>query len=88
MRVGDAEQLEHALHAAVLAPAAVQRVEADLGLDGAQLVGEIAAGIDARHLIAGAFQRIRAGLARVEADLALGGQAAHQHGDMIETTRT
>ena len=81
------QQLEQALHAAVLAPAAVQRIEADLGLDCGELLGEIAAGIDARDLVAGAFQRSRAGLARVEADLALGGQAAHQHGDMIEPTR-
>ena len=46
-RVGDAEQLQHALHAAVLAPAAVQGVEADLGLQLGEPLGEIAAGVDA-----------------------------------------
>ena len=88
VRVGDAQQLEQALHAAVLAPAPVQGVEADLGLHLGELLGEIAAGIDARHLVAGAFQRLGAGLARVEAHLALGRQPAHQHGDMVEAPRT
>ena len=83
------EQLQQALDAAVLAPAAVQRVEADVGLrSAAQLLGEIAAGVDARHLVAGALERLGAGLAGVEADLALGRQAAHQHGDVVEPARS
>ena len=59
MGVGDAHQLEQALHAAVLAPAAVQGIEADLGFQLGQALGKIATGVDARDLVAGALQRLR-----------------------------
>ena len=48
MRVGNAEHLEDALHAAVLAELAVQRVEAGIGLQLGEPRGDVAADIDRR----------------------------------------
>jgi hypothetical protein len=84
MGVGNAHQLEQALHAAVFTPAPVQGIEADVRLDAEQPVGEIAAGVDARDLVSSRFQRVRTRLAGVEAHLALSGQPAHENRDVIE----
>ncbi len=87
VRVGHADQLQQTLHAAILAPAAVQGIEAHLGLHGAQLIGEIAAHVDEGHLVAGLLQGRAARLARIEAHLALGGEAAHEHRDVVKPPR-
>ncbi len=49
MGIGDAHSLEQALDAAVLAEAAMERVEAEIRLHFGQFLPDIAADIDARH---------------------------------------
>ena len=73
MGVGQAEPVEHALDAAILAEAAVQRVEDDIGArmrqrvnDGGQVVGHV----DGDDLEAGFAQRDDAFAAGRERDLA------------------
>ena len=63
MRVGDVEDLEHALDRAVLAEGSVQRVEGDVGLELRKHLGDVALHVDARHAVAGLLRdcrRIRA----------------------------
>src|SRR5512146_2509882 len=83
MGVGQAQHLEHALDGAVLAAAAVQGVEDDVGRR--RKLGdepaEIARHIDAFHLVAQPLERRGAFASRYQRDLALGGPAAHQHGN-------
>ena len=83
MGIGDAEDLEHALDGAVLAIAAVQGIERDVGLQLGEHLGDVAANLDARDAIADAFQRPSTGRAAAEADLTLDGPTAHQHCDML-----
>ena len=52
MRVGDFEHFEDALHAAVLAELAVQRIEAGFGFEFRELIGDVAAGVDFGDAIA------------------------------------
>ena len=82
MGIGQTEGLQHALNAAVLAPGAVQGVEADIGLQVGENRGEIAPGVDAADPGAQPVQGVGAGAARGQAHLALRRQSAHQHGDM------
>ena len=81
--VGDAQRLQHALDAAVLAPLAVQGVEADVGLQLGQHLGEVAAGVDAADLGAQPLQGVGALAAGDQADLALGREPAQQDGDVV-----
>ena len=68
MGVGDVEDLEDALDAAVLAEGTVQGVEGDVGLQPRQHVGDVAADVDAGDAVALAFQRIGAGRCRTTSD--------------------
>ena len=82
MRIGNLQRLEDRRHAAVLAPLAVQRIEGDIGFE----VGRTARDRRASHRSAITLKpalrkRSRTGLARRQADLALGRPAAHQHGN-------
>ena len=83
MRVGNVQHFEQALHAAVFAPLPVQRVEADVGLELGQHVGDIAADVDFGDLIAFFAQRLCAALSGHQTDRTLRRPAAHQHGDML-----
>jgi hypothetical protein len=56
--VRDAEQLEQFLDRAVLAAAAVQRDERDVGRGGGQAVDEVRADVDRRHLVAEPLERV------------------------------
>ena len=82
MGIGDAHGLEQALDAAILAVAAVQGVEADIGPELGEPRGHIAADIEAAHAVALRFERVGAGRAGAERDLPLRRQAAHQHRDV------
>ena len=47
MGIGNAQDFEHALDRAVLADAAVQRVEGDVGLEAGERRGDVAVDVDA-----------------------------------------
>ena len=79
--VGDPQPLQQALHAAVLAPAAVERVEHDVGARVRKPPDQVRPGVDLNHGIARGPQRGCALGARDEGDLALGRPAAQQHRD-------
>ena len=82
--VGDAQQLERALHRAVLAVAAVQRDEAAKNRRAAVRPARARPGrTRARRRPASAAPRARP--ARQQRDLALGRTAAHQHGDLAQS---
>ena len=85
MGVGDLQHLENALDDPVLAALAVQRVEHHVGRrsQGVQQGRQVAADIDAGHLIAGLLQRLGAVAAGDQADLPFRGPAAHQQGDVL-----
>src|SRR5262245_37434251 len=84
MAVGDAEDFQHTLQRAVLAGPAVQHIERDIGLERTQGRGDLAVDIDAADAIAAAaLERIGAGLAGTQRNLALGRPASHQNGDML-----
>ena len=83
MGVGNAEDFQDALQRAVLARPAVQHVEGDVGLERAQHGRDVAADIDAGDAVAGALERVGAGLAGAQRDLALRRPAAHQNGDVL-----
>ena len=82
MRIGNLHQIEHALDAAVLARAAVECVEHDVGAYAGEHLRDVAVHVDGRHLMAQALERRDDILAAHQRHLALGGPAAHQHGDM------
>ena len=82
MGVGDAERLKHALDAAILAEAAMQRIEADIGAKLGEPGRHVAADIEAGRAVALRFERCGAGLAGAERHFALGRPTAHQHGDV------
>ena len=83
MRVGNAQNLEHALDRAVFADPAVQRVEGDVRLQLGEHVGDVAADVDARDAIAGALERVGAAASGIERDRPLRRPAAHQHRNMF-----
>ena len=82
MRVWNAENLEDALHAAILAEPTVQRVETRIRVQCLKLARDAVADIDLGHAIAFLAQRLADGGARIQAYLALGRQSAFQHGDV------
>ena len=71
MRVGNRKHFEDALHAAVLAEAAVQRVEAHIRIDRRELTCEISIDVDLGDAIAVLTQRLPDRRAGVETDIAL-----------------
>ena len=81
--VGDLKGLEDALDAAVLAPLPVQGVENDIGLEGGEHLGEVAAGVDAGDLGARPLQAIGAGRAGDQGNFPFGGQAAEKNSDVV-----
>src|SRR5208282_2854915 len=85
MRVRDAHQFEQALHAAVFAPAAMQRVEHGIGPGGDELLFQMLRRIDLDHVETFVTQGLRAALAGDEAHLAFRGTSAQQHGHTLET---
>ena len=82
MGIGNAHPFEDALNAAVLAPAPVQRIEGDIGLQRGETRAEIGAGIDLSNGITLFPQRFRAFMPGRQRHLALGGRATHQYRDM------
>ena len=83
MRVGDAKDFKETLQRAVLAGPAVKHVERDVGLGGGQARGDVAGDVDRRDAIAAAAERIGAGFAGAQRDVALGRPAPHQNGDVL-----
>ena len=82
--VRDAEQLEHALDAAVLPAAAVQREEGHVDVRLAhELVDAAGAGaeVDAGDVVTAALERRRHAVSRPEGDVALCAHAPHQNPD-------
>ena len=82
MGIRDAHQIKHALHAAVLAGRAVQRVEDEIGLRLGKARGDVAAHVDAGDAVAVRLERIGATVARQERYGAFGGPAAHEDRDV------
>ena len=83
MGVGNLQRLQHALDAAVLAPGAVQAIQHHVGFDQAgQHIGQVAPGVHAADPHALPLQRLGALFPRRQRHLALGGQTAHQDGDV------
>ena len=83
MGVGDALDFQDALQRAVLAGRAMQHVEGDVGLERLQHGRDFAADIDARDAEALPLQRVGAGLAGTQRNLALRRPASHQDGDVL-----
>src|SRR5712672_502635 len=83
MAVGNGQDLEQALDGAVLARPAVQQIEGYVRLCGRERGRHVAVDVDAGDPIALALERIRAGLAGAQRDLALRRPAAHQHRDVF-----
>ena len=65
--VRDAEQLEQLLHRPVLAAAAVQRHEGDVGALGDEPVDEVGADVDRHHVVAEPLERVLDARARIAA---------------------
>ena len=82
MGIGDGQGLQHPLHAAVLAPGAVQGVEGGVRLDPRQDLGHVAPGVHFADLGAQSSQGVGAGLARHQRYVAFRRKAAHQDGDV------
>ncbi len=83
MGVGDAQELQQALDAPVLAHRPVQGVEGDFRLQGREIARHVGRDVEARHPVADALQRGGAGGAGREAHRPLGGPAAHQDRDVL-----
>jgi hypothetical protein len=83
--VGNAHQLEDALDAAILAPAAVQRVEDGIGRrrEGFDKGRHVVANVDFGHLVARLSQTLRAGVSGDQRNLSLGRGPAHQNCDSL-----
>ena len=77
------QNFQHALQRAVLAGAAVQHVERDVGFQVTQRRGDVAGDVDAGDAIAELLGSIGAGLAGAQGNLALGRPASHQNGDVF-----
>ena len=79
--VRNAEPVEHALDRAILAEAAMQRVEHGIGarVEGAQHRAKVAADLDRHHIVAGFAQSDDDLAPAGQADLAFGGHAAIEH---------
>ena len=83
MRVGHAQDFEQALHATILAPAPMQRIEGDVRLRFQNLIRKIAPRVDLGHMVTAALQRFRADAPRDEAHLALRTPSALQNRDVL-----
>ena len=81
MGIGEAHQVHHPLHAAILAGAAVEGVEHDVRRSFGQLERDIAAHVDAGNRVAARFERLGDALAAHQRHRAFTGPAAHQDGD-------
>src|SRR4029077_7517182 len=77
-----ADRLKHALDAAILAEAAMQRIEADVWAKRGEFGRHVAPDIEAGHAVALRFECLGAGLAGTERDFPFRRPAAHQHHDM------
>ncbi len=84
MGIGQAQPFQDALHRAVFAEAAMQGVEHRVGFGGFELRHQVFAGIDLDRIEAFFLQGLHHAAAGRQRDLALGGAAAHQHGDAVE----
>src|SRR5690606_4444101 len=81
--IRDAHDLQETLYASVLAPTAMECVEAGVRSDLFQLPGDVPVHVDLRYTIAGRLERGSAGIARAEAHLPFGGPSAHHDGDVL-----
>ena len=79
MRIGDAKPFQQALDAAILAPAAMQGVEADVGAQFGQPRRQIGAAIDLRHLVTSLPQGLGAFAPRDKRHFPLSGKPTHQN---------
>ena len=86
-RVGDPEQLEQLLDRPVLAAAAVQRHERDVGALGRQPVHEVRADVDRDGLVAEPLQRVLDPRARAQGDLSFERVAALEDRDLHPALR-
>src|SRR5512136_1433443 len=82
MSIGNAERLEYALDAAILAEAAMQRVEAHVGAELGEPGRHVAGDVEAGRAVALCLERRGAGLARAQRHFPFRRPAAHQHGDV------
>ncbi len=80
--VRNAEHLEQALDAAVLAPATVERDEGDIHLLLAERDIDIAIDIDRDRIVAALAKRHEHGLAGAERHVAFARQSTQQHADL------
>ncbi len=85
--VGHAEEFQRALQRAVLAARPVQRDEHAVEIARDELVQRLVARIEGMRIDAALEQRLQAGVAREQRDLALARGAAEQHRDAAEFAR-
>jgi hypothetical protein len=78
MAVGHADRFQDPLDRSVLTRPAMQQIEGNVGPERLQHRGDVAADVDASRLVALCLQRLGAGLARAQRNLALGRPASHQ----------
>ena len=83
MAIGNAQNFHHTLNGSILAWAAMQQIERGIRLHFGQLRGDVPVHIDPRHTKACPLRRIGTGLAGAQRNLALGGPASHQNGDVL-----
>jgi hypothetical protein len=77
----DAHHLEQLLHRAILAVAAVQGDERNLGLGCGESIDEVTPDIDSHHRVAQTLERVLDPRARAQGDLTLERSSALQYGD-------
>ena len=80
MGIGQAHQVHHALHRAILARHAMERVEDDIGRSFGKTLRDLPVHVDARDPMAARFQRLGHALAAHQRYRPLAGPAAHQDG--------
>ncbi len=85
MGVRNFQSFQNALDTAILAPLAMKRIEADVGLQSGKGVGNVSIHIDPRDAIANRFKRVRAGRTGIKRHLALSGPASHQDSYMVKS---
>jgi hypothetical protein len=83
MAVGDAENFQDALQRAVLAGPAVQHIERDIGLGGAQRRGNVGSHVNRGDAIAEPDESVGASLAGAQRDVTLRRPATHQDGHVL-----